>query len=714
MCKFWSTLALLMLTATLAACGGSDNAAFVKPGGGSSSSGGSGSSAPGGTTVTAADLVVTTSTATIPADGSASATITALAKNDNNNLIAGVNVCFSASSGGIAVTGGTNGCVTTGANGAAAATLSTAGDASLRTITVTATSGTQTATGTVQVVAAGGSTTTTVQMGNGSGMAFVAGQIGVGVGAAQLAAGGSTGLAVSVVDQSNNLYTAVPVTVTFNSPCAANGQATITATGGSGASATTTSGIVNANYVAKGCSGSDTITASATVSGQNLAATGTVTIAAATIGSIQFVSASTTTIGLKGTGLNQTSTLIFKVVDATGGPYSGVTVSFTPNTTVGGLSISPATAKSATDGTVQTTVSAGTVHTAVRVTASITSPAALSTQSSQLTVTTGLPTSNGFSIAVGKATYGNGTSTLACPNTETNSIDGVTTPITVFLSDRYSNPVPDGTAVAFTTDGGQIVGNCNTGPPLASGSCVVTWTSADPRPGPTSPTSTTPAIVKGRAMILATAIGEESFDDINGSGFYVAGDSFANLGEPYRDDNEDGAYESGEYFLDFNNNGMRDAPTGSFIGITCTGTTPASTCTQNTLAIGTSLQLTMATSAAHITFVSGTAGVTNGGSATAPSLSVPSSGGSVAFNVQDLNGNSMAAGTGVTITLSSTVTGETFSQIGPTTVGCDAGQGGQDYSVSLSAGAIGPGTLTVTVTSPSGTVTYLLVPVTFT
>lgn len=702
--NFWSTLALLTLAASLAACGGSDNAAFVTPGAGS------GSSAPGGgstgTTVVASDLVVTTSTATIPADGSANATITALAKNDDNNLIAGVNVCFKASSGGIAVTGGANGCVLTGADGTAAATLTTAGDPTIRAITVTATSGSQTATGIVQVVAAGGSTTTTVQMGNGTGTGFVAGQIGVGVGTGQLAAGGSTGLAVSIVDQSNNLYTAVPVTVTFNSPCVANGLATITVSGGTGATATTSNGIVNATYAAKGCSGSDTITASALVGGQNLAATGTVTIAAAAIGSIQFVSASQTSIGLKGTGLNQTSTLIFKVVDSTGGPYPGVTVTFTPNTTVGGLSISPATAVSANDGTVQTTVSAGTVHTAVRVTASITTPAALSTQSSQLTVSTGLPASDGFSIAVGKATYNNGTSTLACPNIEAYTINGVTAPISVILSDRYSNPVPDGTAVAFTTDGGQIVGSCNT----VAGSCQVPWTSADPRPGPTSPTSTTPAIVKGRTMILATAIGEESFDDVNGSGFYVLGDAFANLGEPYRDDNEDGAYELGEYFLDFNNNGVRDPPSGSFIGITCTGTTPGSTCAQNTLAIGASLKLTMSTSAANITL-----GVLGPGvSGSTAGLSVPASGGTVSFNVQDLNGSAMAAGTSVSITLTSAVTSAAGTQVGPTAVGCDAAQGGEDFGVNLSAGAAGGGTLTITVSSPSSTVTYLIVPVTFT
>ncbi len=116
---------------------------------------------------------------------------------------------------------------------------------------------------------------------------------------------------------------------------------------------------------------------------------------------------------------------------------------------------------------------------------------------------------------------------------------GVTVPVTVYLSDRYSNPVPDGTAVAFTTNGGQIDGNCNT----SGGQCTVTWTSSNPRPttNPASQTGTPPSNGFGRAMILSTAIGEESFDDANGNGFYDSGESFSNLGEPYRDDNQNGA-----------------------------------------------------------------------------------------------------------------------------------------------------------------------------
>ena len=34
--------------------------------------------------------------------------------------------------------------------------------------------------------------------------------------------------------------------------------------------------------------------------------------------------------------------------------------------------------------------------------------------------------------------------------------------VTVQLADRYNNPAPDGTAVAFTTNGGHVGGNCTT------------------------------------------------------------------------------------------------------------------------------------------------------------------------------------------------------------------------------------------------------------
>src|SRR5208283_2195479 len=364
-----------------------------------------------------------------------------------------------------------------------------------------------------------GTGTTTYSMGNGSGSSFQSGMIGIS--SANVAAGGTTSLSVTIVDQTGTLYTAQSVTVTFNSTCISTGLATIAASGTSTAGSTadtvtSTTGTIDATYTAKGCSGPDVITATAAVASANLTATGTVTVAAASIGSIQFVSATPASIGLKGTGLNETSTVVFKVVDSSGGARPGVTVAFSLNTSAGGLSLSPPTAISGADGTVQTVVSSGTEHTAVRVTATIASPA-LSTQSSALTVTTGLPASNAFSISVGSPGY----NTLACPNVEAYGIDLIQVPVTVQLADRYNNPAPDGTSVAFVTNGGHIAGSCTTPSSATSpgdGTCTVNWTSANPRP---TTSSTPPVYRNGRATILATAIGEESFNDAKQIGYYV-------------------------------------------------------------------------------------------------------------------------------------------------------------------------------------------------
>src|ERR1700730_5168196 len=383
-----------------------------------------------------------------------------------------------------------------------------------------------------------GGTTKTYSMGNGSGSSFQSGVIGLS--STTLSAGGTTSLTVAIVDQTGTLYTGAAVTVGFNSPCVAQGLATIVASGTSTAGSTagtvtTSTGSVSATYTAKGCSGQDVITASAGGGGASLTARGTIPGAAAAVGSIQFVSAVPATIGLKGTGLGETSTVVFKVTDATGGARPGVPVTFSLDSNVGGLTISPASATSAADGTVQTVVSSGTAHSTVRIKATIASPA-LQTESSALTVSTGLPSSKGFSIAVGPATYAGTASTLACPNVETWGIDGVTVPVTVRLADRYNNPAPDGTAVAFTTNGGHIVASCTTPSSSTSpgdGTCTAIWTSAAPRP---TTASVPPAARSGRVTVMATAIGEEFFNDANGNGYYDQGEAFSDLGEPYRDD----------------------------------------------------------------------------------------------------------------------------------------------------------------------------------
>ncbi|HRX88166.1 MAG TPA: Ig-like domain-containing protein, partial [Steroidobacteraceae bacterium] len=515
----------------LASCGGSGTEDAFREGGGLP---------PGsGGTATATQISIASDATTIPSDGSSAATITAYARDASNVLVPGVAIRFSANSGGI-----TPAQAVTNAAGEATATLNTAGDTTPRTIVVTAASGTLTATANVMVTS-GGTGAPTVSIGSGTGAAFQSGIIGIANN--MLSAGGSTSL-TAVLQQSDGTLYQQAANVSFSSPCAASGRATIQSP------VTTSTGIASTTYVATGCSGSDVISASATIGGIQLSASGSVTVATAAIGSIEFVSATPTNVALRGTGApgrSETSTVVFRVLDSSGGPRADADVDFSLNTTVGGIALNPTTARSDANGRVQTVVQAGDSATTVRVTARVlnTTPA-ISTQSSQLTITTGVPDDDSLSLAV------------ACPNVEALSYDGVPVTVTARLADRFNNPVPDGTAVTFNTEGGRIGGQCTTATtPTEGGVCAVTWTSSAPRPS------------NGRVTLIATAIGEETFTDANGNGAFDNGETFIDRAERFRDDNENGVYDSGEYFYDFNTNGIRDPADGLFNGLLCRDTT---------------------------------------------------------------------------------------------------------------------------------------------
>jgi hypothetical protein len=220
-------------------------------------------------------------------------------------------------------------------------------------------------------------------------------------------------------------------------------------------------------------------------------------------------------------------------------------------------------------------------------------------------------------------------------------------------------------------------------------------------------------------MILATAIGEESFTDTNGNGYWDTGEAFVHLGEPYRDDNENSTYDSGEFFLDFfqtgPQSGVWDAPDPAltaFKGITCTGS-PA-TCSTSTLAIGVSHLLIMSTAGANLTNLSVGGGFSGSNPlilthSVAPNVNT----GALNFTVQDLNGNPMAAGTTVAVTADAAI--GTISGSGASfTIGCRGGVGGESLSVTLSAGANpgSAGNITISVTSPgTKTVSLFTIPV---
>ena len=102
----------------------------------------------GGGPSNVASLTVTSTAATLPGDGSGTATIQVLAKDASNNAISGASVSLAASAG--TLSGATT---TTAANGTITASLSAAGVTAGTTITITATSGNVTGKTTISVVA---------------------------------------------------------------------------------------------------------------------------------------------------------------------------------------------------------------------------------------------------------------------------------------------------------------------------------------------------------------------------------------------------------------------------------------------------------------------------------------------------------------------------------------------------------------------------------
>lgn len=510
-----------------------------------------------------------------------------------------------------------------------------------------------------------------VFIGSGSGDNFQQGVIDVSQ--ANLPAGGSASLTVTFVDSTNTLV-GDTISVTFTSPCVAGGLANVVES-----TVITETGSATATYSATGCSGDDQIRATATVDGVVLQASTTVTVEAAEIGSIEFESAIPTNIALRGTGgsgRQETSTVRFKVTDSTGGPVADATVNFSLNTEVGGIVLTPTSVTSDAQGFAQTVVSAGSVATSVRVTAIVAgSSPEIGNQSDQLTITTGIPDDDSVSLSLG------------CTNLEAWSIDGQTTTATVRLSDRFNNPVPDGTAITFTAEGGQIGGSCQTVTTANAGGgvCSVTWVSQSPRPIP-----------NGRVTILASAIGEESFVDADSNGRFNAGDSETAIGEPFRDDNEDGIRDPNEPFRDFNTNGIWDDATATdyagFNGLLC----DAGCAPRETLFVGDSIILVMSASSASIDD-------DQGGAIDLRGTSVQS----FTLEVGDNKGNGstsqpMAGGTTVSVETSN------GGIIGPSsyTVPCSTVDGPLYFTFTVEADDTpDTGTIIVSVQSPSGIVT---------
>jgi len=545
---------------------------------------------------------------------------------------------------------------------------------------------------------------------------FIEGAVELSIADNTISAGGTLGLSVDLVDENGDLIV-TPITVTFSSNCVENGSASIDE------SVLSINGTAHSTFEdidCAGASGTDDVL-QATVSINNITNTASETIAinGEQLGSIEFISAEPTAIVLKGTGgqnQQETSTLTFQVKSQLNNVLAQQEVSFSLNTTVGDITLSRYSGVTNSQGLITTQVASGSVPTAVRVTATasmdIDGEAIIATsQSDLLSINTGLPEQRSMTIAA------------SVFNPEAHRYSGETSDITVWLSDNFNNPVPDGTTVNFTTEGGTIEPSCST----TNGSCTVTWTSSEPR------------VADHRITILATALGHETFFDTNGNNIFDDSDGaaivdipnsangdhfnidsgldnlaaqasgFIDMSEAWRDDDENSAYDDGEVFIDYNEDGAFSSADGVFNGPQCQGANCASNNMTNTH-VRKSLRLVMASSLAETILTNGDGATTYNTSLTGVSQALPdvTNGGSqeFIFSFADTAQQTMPLDTNISISLSAgTLEGETNTIV---TSNSNAGFSAMNFFVIQELGATPQvAILTMVITTPHGHVTTL-------
>lgn len=472
-------LAALSMALVLAACGGGGGSP-----GATGPNAGAGGGTGGGTPVAAAKTELKvfdgSGAETTSIAGGQTATIKATVTLASGKPAANALVSFTAGTSGMVVFDPQNGAVTTDATGLAVIKVRSASTTAAGALAINASATDQ----------EGKTSTATVNLSFGAApltvgtLSFAAPPSGA------LPAFNTLSLNIPLTNGGQPATTAPGLSMT--SLCVGDGSATLVPGALAG-------GVQLATYTNNGCTrGTDTITVSAGNSTQTI----NVPVAAANIGNIQFVSSnlSGSSIVLKGSGgqgRSESAQLTFRVVDNHNNGLAGVDVDFAATTTTGGLSVTPARATTDASGNVTTQVTSGTIPTPVRVTAAATrNGVTVSGLSDVLTVSTGLPIQKSMSISADKY------------NIEGGQYDGVTASITVRMADQYGNPVSDGTAINFVTEGGAVGSSAQGACTTTGGACTVTLVSQNFRP------------VNGRVTVLAYAQGLEDFVDLNGDGQY--------------------------------------------------------------------------------------------------------------------------------------------------------------------------------------------------
>ncbi len=325
---------------------------------------------------------------------------------------------------------------------------------------------------------------------------------------------------ISVTANANGQpLTSAPVQVTFTASCGKIEPAVV---------GTNAGGLASTTYSADDarCAGSNvTITASAPGAP---AISSTIQVSPTVATNIQFVNATPSLIYLTGSGGATQSLVTFKVVDASGNPLQNQSLQLSLVNAGPGVSLSvvgnaaPVTVTTNATGIASVPVFSGTVPTSAQVRAVSAGNPALNVTSNVLTIASGRPVQRAMSVAIEKLSI------------EGANVDGASSQVTVSLADRQGNPVPDGTEVNLVAQTGVLIpARCVVD--KGTSQCSVQIRSQGTRTG------------NGRVQILAYVPGEEDFVDANFNNVFDPGESFTDLGNAYRDDNENGAFDLGEF-----------------------------------------------------------------------------------------------------------------------------------------------------------------------
>ena len=529
----------LIAAAVLSACGGGGG----DPGAVPPASGGTGTGTTAPTTPTTPTTPVATETrvSLVLADGSGN-NVTSLSGGQSGTLKAtvldpagkpavGAIVQFASGTQDMLVFTPETGSALTDANGVAVVTVKPAAYTTAGAVAVTATSVVEGKTGAANINLAIGAAPLTVGT-----LSFSPAPTG------RLPAFSTVALNIPVT--SGGQPATASTGLTLSSLCVGDGSATLVP-------GALSNGVQVATYTNNGCTrDSDTITASIGNSSQSIP----IAVSAANIGAVQFSSSSlsNTSIVLKGSGgqgRSETAQLTFRVVDQQGRGLAGVDVDLSATTTIGGLSVTPSRATSDTSGNVVATVSSGTIPTPVRVMATASrNGVKITGLSDALTVSTGLPIQKSMSMSA------------EFYNMEGGENDGEKVGITVRLADQYGNPVSDGTAINFVTEGGAVGSSAQGACVTAGGGCSVDLISQNFRP------------VDNRVTVLAFVQGIENFTDIDGNGQYSCSGYTGAAGSyrPLVDTCPSGGevefnvanQDMGDPFLDTDRNGQYNADRG--------------------------------------------------------------------------------------------------------------------------------------------------------